>query len=261
MSPRVPRPGAARSALSAGALLAAIAVVSALVVASMQAAPAPAEPVGVVSAFTPADDVRLGDALARAATAAAPTPTPEPTPAPPPPPPPTPAAQVAGVTRPPSSRPAAPPPPPPPPPPAPPPLPEPALDSGLAAELLALVNAERTARGLVPLSVHPALVTSSTSYALLALRLDWHDHTGPDGRTFADRIRAAGFTANAYLGEVMGWGWGGWSPRDIVRSWLGSPPHSQVILNPVFSQAGAGCAVRDGPDGRRIHCVMDLAGP
>ncbi len=256
MSPRGARPDAARSALSVGALLAAVAIAAALIATSLRTDPAPAEPAGVLPGLSRADDVRLGDALARAATAAAPTPTSEPTPTPPPPPPPTPAAQVAGVTSPPSSRPSSAPPPP-----APPPAPEPALDAGLAAELLALVNAERSARGLVPLSVHPALVTSSTSYALLALRLDWHDHTGPDGRTFADRIRAAGLTANAYLGEVMGWGWGGWSPRDILRSWLESPPHSQVILSPAFSLAGAGCAVRDDPDGRRIHCVIDLAGP
>lgn len=248
--------GAVRAALLAAALLAAAAVATALVMVSRNETRSSAGFTAPTSAISRAARTPLREALALTATAVAPTPTPEPTPTPPPPSA-TAASRVAGVTGRPSPRPPAPPPPPPP---APPQAPQPALDSGLAAELLALVNAERTARGLIPLSVHPALATSSTTYALLALQLDWHEHTGPDGRTFIDRIRAAGFGANVYLGEVMGWGWNGWSPRDILQSWLQSPPHSQVVLNPAFSLAGAGCAVRHDPDGRRIQCVIDLAG-
>lgn len=194
--------------------------------------------------------------LSGTATALAPTLGPGPTAGPRPSteaPPPA-QGEVAASTLPPT-------PPPPPPPPAPPQAPAGgALDPGLAAELLALVNAERKARGLTPLSSHPALVSSSTAYALLSLELDWHQHTGADGRTFAERVRAAGFTANVYLGEVLGWGWGGWTPRDIVQSWLQSPPHSQLMLDPAFSLAGAGCAIRYDGDGRRIHCVLDMAG-
>lgn len=169
-------------------------------------------------------------------------------------------AQVAGQVVAPRTSAPAPPAPPPPPPSAPSPPAESVLDAGLASELLALVNAERSARGIAPLALHPALVSSSTGYALTSLRLEWRQHTGPDGRTFADRIRAAGFVANVALGEVMGWGWGGWTPADIVRSWMESPPHEQVIFSPAFSLAGAGCAIRFDSDGRRIHCVIDLAG-
>ncbi len=242
-----------------GALMAAMAMSVALFIASRRDT-APLSEASHSQGMAPSErGVRLRAADDRTSVTTAASPTPSPTP--PPAATPTAAAQVAGQIAAPRP-PAVPPPPPPQPPPAPPAPPpaEPVLDAGLAAELLALVNAERSARGVAPLALHAALVASSTDYALTSLRLDWHQHTGPDGRTLADRIRAAGFAANVMLGEVMGWGWGGWAPVDIVRSWVESPPHEQVIFSPAFSFAGAGCAIRFDADGRRIHCVIDLAG-
>jgi uncharacterized protein YkwD len=259
MIPREPRPGTTSRIFLVGALLAAVAVVVALVTGVRQNSAGPSPAVRQAALGGPGGPAyRLREALARTATASVPSPTPTLAPAPPP----EPTAQAAGQVAVPGRAPAPPPPPPPPAPAPGPPRSSPAaLDAGLAAELLALVNAERSSRGIAPLSLHSALVSSSAAYALASLELDWHQHTAPDGRTIADRIRSAGYIANVYLGEVMGWGWGGWSPADIVRSWIQSPPHEQVIFNPVFSLAGAGCAVRYDADGRRIHCVIDLAGP
>ncbi len=173
--------------------------------------------------------------------------------APTPEPPPTPVAQAAASVDQPTAA------PPPPAPPAPPP-PTPALDAALASELLGLVNAERTARGLRSLTVDPRLTAAASSYALVALELDWHDHVGPDGRPFYQRLRDAGVTENVYLGEVMGWGWSGWGPRDILQSWLTSPTHEAQVLSPVFALGGVACAVQYESAGRRIHCVLDMAG-
>jgi uncharacterized protein YkwD len=118
---------------------------------------------------------------------------------------------------------------------APQPAPAAWLDRDFASGVLAGVNAQRRAAGLAPLAFDGTLARAAQGYAQTMAHYNWFSHTGPDGSSFADRIRAAGFTANVGMGEVIASGDSSFSAGDFVQMWMGS----------------GGVAVR---------CVMDVAG-
>jgi uncharacterized protein YkwD len=150
-------------------------------------------------------------------------------------------------------------------PPPPPPQPRPAavetwVDDALGASVLAEVNALRAQAGLPAFASHPQLAAAASSYALTLARHDWYDHTGPDGSSFASRIRAAGFTANVGMGEVIALGAGDWSGADFARAWMGSPGHRSLLMSGEYALAGAGCSLRRTAEGVSARCVIEVAG-
>ena len=184
-----------------------------------------------------ADQLTRFSEFVKGATDAPPSPTP------PPPPPPT--------APPPADTPVPPPPPPPPAPtstPVPPPAPRDGrlnagsgyYDYGFEAEVLALVNQQRSQRGLGPLSIEPRLEQAAKGYAKVLADFDWFSHTGPDGSTLVSRVEAAGFPFTVQVGEVLAWGSNGWPPDDIVQAWMDSPSHYEQIMGAVYTRAGVG---------------------
>lgn len=90
------------------------------------------------------------------------------------------------------------------------------------------------------LDCHPALVTAAQGHSADMAANDYFSHTSLDGRTFADRIRDAGYTEGGYMGENIAAG-----PRDpaaILDLWLESPSHCSTMMNSSFRKAGAGWA-------------------
>ena len=71
-------------------------------------------------------------------------------------------------------------------------------------------------------------------------------HTTPDGLSFAERIRGTGYLRASrrwFVGENLAGPWRGRdSARRIVRAWMHSPPHREVMLNPAFREVGIGIA-------------------
>src|SRR6185312_15619523 len=59
-----------------------------------------------------------------------------------------------------------------------------------ADAVVCLVNAERTSRGLKPLSRDGDLAQAARKHAADMVRRDYFSHTSPNGTSFADRIRA-----------------------------------------------------------------------
>ncbi len=170
-------------------------------------------------------------------------PTPAPTPSPPPPPT---AAAVAEVVEAPASEPPAGPPaveaaqPP-----APPPV-------DISVRLIDLVNAQRAARGLPGLAENGALVRSAQGYAGTLIQLGILSHAA-DGLDLLSRVRAAGY-AGASAGEALWGGTGGFSPELVVAAWMASPPHSALLLDPGYLDAGAGCSFT----GLQARCVIEV---
>jgi uncharacterized protein YkwD len=114
-----------------------------------------------------------------------------------------------------------------------------------------LTNDERTSRGLPAYSLSSLLGRTARAHADDAVaRKWWNDgadpHTNPDGKTPADRVRAAGYCPNGSwrVHENVYWGWG--SPlqtaRDAVRWWMGSPGHRANILDAGLREIGVGVA-------------------
>jgi uncharacterized protein YkwD len=120
--------------------------------------------------------------------------------------------------------------------------------SGAAVEaaILCRLNAERTERGLAPLTRAGALEVSAQRHAADMVARGYFAHVTPEGAGVADRVRQTGYLGGAHdwtLGEDIGWGTGSAStPASIFRAFMKSPPHRRVILDGSFRQIGIGVA-------------------
>ena len=132
------------------------------------------------------------------------------------------------------------------------------IDDDFASRVLALINAERTSRGIPALQTNSALVRSAQSYARTLLQLDALAHN-VDGTSLSSRVATAGYDGGPPLGEVL-WGSTGFlPPEQAVADWMASPSHRQIILDTTYSLAGVGCAFSER-DRLKARCVVDMAG-
>jgi uncharacterized protein YkwD len=110
---------------------------------------------------------------------------------------------------------------------------------------LCLLNAERAAQGLGPLSADVHLTAAASAFAADMVARQFFDHVSPDGGTMMDRLHAAGWhPAGAWsAGENIAWGSGDLAtPALIVDAWMHSAGHRANILNGAFTQIGLGIA-------------------
>ena len=118
--------------------------------------------------------------------------------------------------------------------------------STLAAATLCLVNGERADRGLATLTANAKLDGVATAYARDLVEGSYFSHTGRDGSSSLDRVRASGYLtpgAGYSVGENLAWGTGVLAtPAAIMVSWMNSPGHRQNILNPDYRELGIGIA-------------------
>jgi uncharacterized protein YkwD len=118
-----------------------------------------------------------------------------------------------------------------------------------------MVNAERARAGLGPLGHHGSLQRAAEGYAHTLARTRTFSHTGPDGSTFADRILAAGYPSNRWMGEIIAMG-SGIGAAQIMRMWMDSPGHRDQILGANYTVMGGGCA----SNGAEVYCVINFGG-
>jgi len=115
------------------------------------------------------------------------------------------------------------------------------------AATLCLINAQRTQRGLRPLSASRRLRISATRHSRDMVAHRYFDHVSRDGSTFADRIRRTGYLPRGggwRIGENIGWGAGTLAtPASMVEAWMESPGHRRNILTRGFRQIGVGIAI------------------
>jgi putative cell wall-binding protein len=108
------------------------------------------------------------------------------------------------------------------------------------AEVVRLVNAERTANSLPALQVDPDLQIGADVRAEEAVRN--FDHIRPDGRdwsTIFDEIFF--FPADGgdfWVGENLAYGQS--TPSEVVTAWMASEGHRKNILDPDFTRIGVG---------------------
>jgi uncharacterized protein YkwD len=144
------------------------------------------------------------------------------------------------------------------PPAAPAPAPREWLDPDFAAQVLALVNGERSAQGLAPLSVSSPLTQGAQEYARTLTQLGKLSHVAVGDLT--SRVLATGYVGNGYLGEVLWFGGGAVTPGHALASWLASPGHAGLILSPAYANAGIGCFFYEAGSDHEVRCVLILAG-
>jgi uncharacterized protein YkwD len=172
---------------------------------------------------------RPGDRrAATSSSTAAPTTTSAPTTTMPPPtappttaPPTTPAPTAPPATAPPATAPPATPSP---------PVPAP------GAQVVDLVNAARADAGCGALRVDDRLVAAAQAHSDDMAAQDYFSHTSLDGRSFADRVLAAGYPSPG--GENIAQGQQG--AQAVHDAWMNSEGHRANILNCAFTAIGVG---------------------
>jgi uncharacterized protein YkwD len=161
-------------------------------------------------------------------------------------------------------------------PPAPVPLPPPPPQAGCASAdavpspwnltavrsaTLCLVNSERAQFGLAPLTDNAPLALAAQGHADDMATKGYFSHVSADGRTFDQRIRAAGYLGG-YLAENIAWGDRSLgTPRRIVGAWMTSAGHRAHILSAALFDSGIGVAPRTPQGGTGGTYVHDFGAP
>jgi uncharacterized protein YkwD len=119
--------------------------------------------------------------------------------------------------------------------------------------VLCLVNGVRRERGLPALRANHDLERAAQRHSADMVDRGYFAHDSPGGTTVRDRVERTG-----YLNGVRRWSLGeniGWasrsisSPAGMVRAWMESPGHREIILTRAFREAGVGIAM-GVPSGR-----------
>lgn len=106
-----------------------------------------------------------------------------------------------------------------------------------ALEVLNLTNQERSNAGLQPLSLNPQLNRAAEGHSESMALDDFFSHTGADGSTPFERIRAEGYEYQTAAENVAA---GYATPADVVEGWMNSPGHRANILNGSLTELGVG---------------------
>lgn len=105
-------------------------------------------------------------------------------------------------------------------------------------QVLDLVNAERTSRGLVPVRFSPELNEAAHAHTVRQAADGQIYHEDPqDGSSPGDRISRAGYEFSTW-GENVAAGYR--TPADVMQGWMTSRGHCENILNPAFTEIGVG---------------------
>ncbi|WP_185845213.1 CAP domain-containing protein [Nonomuraea sp. WAC 01424] len=121
-------------------------------------------------------------------------------------------------------------------------------------EVLKLVNAERAKGDCKPLKHDPQQLAAAFGHSSDMAAKNYFDHTSKDGRSFMDRIRAAGFTGGTAFAENIAFGQA--TPASVMSSWMNSSGHRANIMNCRYTVIGVGAA--KNAQGR-IYWTQDFA--
>ncbi|MGD6754683.1 CAP domain-containing protein [Streptomyces sp. BH105] len=109
-------------------------------------------------------------------------------------------------------------------------------EKAASAQVLTLVNQERSKVGCSPVTADSGLASLATAFSDDMAARDFFDHTDPDGATPWDRAKKAGITDLG--GENIARGQA--NAQSVMDSWMNSPGHKANILNCDFKTLGVG---------------------
>jgi uncharacterized protein YkwD len=107
--------------------------------------------------------------------------------------------------------------------------------------LLDRTNAERKAAGVPELKASPKLFAAARGHAANMAKQNVLAHD-LDGKTFGDRITAAGYRFASAAENVAQ---GQQTPKEAVETWMNSPPHKANLLNADYTAVGLAVAAND----------------
>ena len=133
--------------------------------------------------------------------------------------------------------------------------------SAAESAMVAALNQDRSALGLVPVRVDTRLMAIARARSDDMVAKHYFSHTQPDGRNVFDILTAQHITwFNA--GEIIAWNN---YPMDSTvsaanRQWMGSPGHKAIIISTDYNYVGVGLAI-DSSTGKKIWTAVYLKGP
>ena len=120
------------------------------------------------------------------------------------------------------------------------------------------VNAERVARGIAPVSLHPQLTQAARAHAADQFRrncLTQLSHTGTDGSNPGDRIARTGLVVRTWAENIA---CGQRTPAQVMTAWMNSSGNRRNILNASLTHIG----ISVSPDGDgRLYWVQVFGTP
>lgn len=115
--------------------------------------------------------------------------------------------------------------------------------SGLLTKRQAVIdlsNIPRLAKGCPALKTSARLTKAAQNHAADMSAKNYFSHTSRDGRTWVQRIRAAGWTKPG--GENIAYGFK--AAAAVLTGWMDSPGHRRNILDCKFRYIGVGYALK-----------------
>lgn len=101
------------------------------------------------------------------------------------------------------------------------------------------------------------LFDAAAAHALDMATKDYFSHVSQDGRTFSQRISAAGYAWTAAGENIAA---GQTSVEQVMNGWLDSPAHCANIMSASFSEVGVAC-VRNDNSTYKYYWAMELGQP
>jgi uncharacterized protein YkwD len=109
----------------------------------------------------------------------------------------------------------------------------------MAGQVLVLVNRERAKAGCRAVTANASLQRAAQAHSADMAARNYFSHTSQDGRTFADRIRAAGYGGNRMAENIAA---GQATAASVMQAWMSSSGHRANILNCSYTALGVGHA-------------------
>ena len=123
------------------------------------------------------------------------------------------------------------------------------INSTYELEVFNLVNNVRSKGAICGGIVKPAvlrltwnqsLANAARGHSIDMANKNYFSHTSLDGRTFVDRVRAAGYYPYRTLCENIAAGYN--TASAVMNGWMSSTGHCNNIMNPSFKEIGVGYA-------------------
>lgn len=133
-------------------------------------------------------------------------------------------------------------------------------------QILTLINQARASARSCGGTSYPAvaavgwnskLFDAAAAHAFDMASNNYFSHDSKDGRSFSDRITAAGYTWSA-AGENIAAGYS--NVEGVMQGWLDSPGHCANIMSGNFTEVAVSC-VRNDNAAYRHYWAMELARP
>ena len=125
----------------------------------------------------------------------------------------------------------------------------------MSDQVFQLINDERSKAGLPPVIRNPMLDHIADDYACRLITGDFFSHDDPSGKGPAERATAGKYAFQA-LGENLAAGQE--SPAEVMRVWMQSSAHREIILDEEWTEVGIG--IRSGGE-YSIYWVQEFALP